>query len=84
MRLYLIAGKLNIRGGVVQSDRPLRKEKAPRGRPPKPASDARSRRVVTFLTEEEFEQISAMAHREDLTISATAHQLLLKAFSAAD
>jgi len=48
-----------------------------RGRPPKPAEEARSRRTVTFLTELEYQQLLDIARRDDLSISAAAYKLLV-------
>ena len=47
-----------------------------RGRPPKPAEEARSRRTVTFLTEDEYLQLVDIANRNNISVSAAAHKLL--------
>jgi hypothetical protein len=47
-----------------------------RGRPPFTPSVRRDRRVVTFLTEHEFNQLSALATENCKTLSATAHRLI--------
>lgn len=49
-----------------------------RGRPLKPAEEARSRRTVTFLTEEEYRQLVDIARRNDISVSAAAHKLLVQ------
>lgn len=49
-----------------------------RGRPPKPAAEARSRRAVTFLTESEYSALADMARLNNMSISAFAHRLLSK------
>jgi hypothetical protein len=50
-----------------------------RGRPPKPAEEARSRRTVTFLTEGEYSRLVDIAREENMSISAMAHKLLSQA-----
>jgi len=42
----------------------------------------RSRRVVTFLTEDEFAQLNDLAARGNLSMSAITHKLLTEAFNA--
>lgn len=52
---------------------------APRlGRPPKLSEEARSRRTVTFLTEDEYDKLEEVAKRNKLSISAAAHKLLIQ------
>jgi hypothetical protein len=47
-----------------------------RGRPPLKPTVRRDRRVVTFLTEQEFNQLSAVATENGKTLSATAHRMI--------
>ena len=47
-----------------------------RGRPPSPPETSRSQRVVTFVTQSEFEQLSELALTEDKPLSTTVYQLL--------
>ena len=51
----------------------------PLGRRPKPRAQARSRRVVTFVTESEFAALEHIAEREDRSLSAVTHRLLVRA-----
>jgi hypothetical protein len=48
------------------------------GRPPSPPEEARSQRVVTFVTQAELEQLQGIAESRQLALSATVHQLLAK------
>ena len=52
------------------------------GRPPKPTEEARSRRTVTFLTESEYGQLADIAERNNLSISAVAHKLLIQSINS--
>jgi hypothetical protein len=52
------------------------------GRPPKPVEEARSRRTVTFLTESEYRQLVDIARRNNLSISAVAHKLLIQSINS--
>ncbi len=54
----------------------------PLGRPPMPVEEARTRRTVTFLTEEEYGKLVEIAKRNNMSISALAHQLLMQSMSA--
>ena len=56
--------------------------KASPGRPPKPQEQARSRRTVTFLTEEEYSRLADIARRNNMSISSVAHQLLMQSINA--
>ena len=47
-----------------------------RGRPPVPPEQARSHRVVTFVTNSELSQLQSMSNEMDTTLSATIHRLL--------
>ena len=52
------------------------------GRPPKPQEKARSRRTVTFLTESEYSRLADIARRNNLSISAAAHKLLIQSINS--
>ena len=52
------------------------------GRPPKPVEEARTRRTVTFLTENEYSKLESIAHRNNMSISATTHKLLLQSIQS--
>jgi len=52
------------------------------GRPPKSAGEARSRRTVTFLTADEYRKLEDIAHRNELSISAAAHKLLIQSINS--
>ena len=54
----------------------------PLGRPPKPAEEARSRRTVTFLTNSEYHKLVDIARRNNLSISAVAHKLLIQSINS--
>jgi hypothetical protein len=56
-------------------------QKLPLGRPPMPVEEARKRRTVTFLTESEYEKLSEFARRDNTSISALAHKLLIKSIN---
>jgi hypothetical protein len=59
-------------------------ETAPRplGRPPMPVEEARTRRTVTFLTDEEYRRVVEIAKRNNMSISALAHKLLIQSISS--
>lgn len=59
------------RGGDVSAD----SKKMP-GRPPLPSSKARRRRIVTFVTDHEFDELRAIAGMESASLSYTMYQLL--------
>jgi len=46
------------------------------GRPPFPPGKTRSQRVVTFVTEAQFEQLQQLADRKDIAVSATVYQII--------
>lgn len=46
------------------------------GRPRLPEAMRRDQRVVSFLTDDEFERLQERAAAEGLTLSATIHQIL--------
>jgi hypothetical protein len=50
--------------------------------PSKPSEEARSRRTVTFLSEEEYEKVQEVATRNGLSISAVAHKLLVQSLNS--
>jgi hypothetical protein len=52
-----------------------------RGRPPKPPEEVRIRRTVTFLTENEYSKLVEIARRNDMSISALAHKLLIQSMN---
>lgn len=54
------------------------------GRPPKPVAEARTRRTVTFLTEGEYDRLVAIAQRNNMSISALAHKLLIQSICSWD
>ncbi len=47
-----------------------------RGRPPGAPESIRHRRVVTLVTDAEFEQLTKIADENDKSVSATAHQII--------
>ncbi len=47
-----------------------------RGRPPAPEGTARSRRVVTFVTEGEFDLLQRWADSRDVPLSSLVYELL--------
>ena len=49
------------------------------GRPRLPETDARSERVVTFLTPPEHQRLSELAQRSKQSLSATCHELIVQA-----
>ncbi|MEH6516142.1 MAG: hypothetical protein V7742_05635 [Halioglobus sp.] len=51
------------------------------GRPAKPVEEARTRRTVTFLTEAEYSQLLEISHRNNMSISALAHKLLIQSLN---
>ena len=55
---------------------------ARRGRPPAPAGVARNNRLVTFVTNGEFDRIKALAQGNNLAVSAMLHQLVRAGLSA--
>ena len=53
-----------------------RNESRRAGRPRSQPELTRSHRLVTFLTEPEFEQLAMMAAREERSLSSTAHRII--------
>jgi hypothetical protein len=58
-------------GGAVSADN----KKMP-GRPPLPSSKARSKRIVTFVTEHELDELKEIAGKESASLSYTMYQLI--------
>ncbi len=56
--------------------------KIQRGRPAGPADRVRSHRLVTFVTEAEFDRMSQLANADNKSLSATAYDLLIHALSS--
>jgi hypothetical protein len=54
----------------------------PLGRPPLKEGEARRRRTVTFLTDSEFEKLSQIARRNNMSISSLAHKLLIQSLNS--
>jgi len=48
----------------------------PMGRPPKPAGTGRNKRVVTFVTEDEYAELKALARDESLSLSALCNDIV--------
>lgn len=46
------------------------------GRPPLPSSKARRKRIVTFVTDHEFDELKAIAGKKSASLSYTMYQLL--------
>jgi hypothetical protein len=51
----------------------------PMGRPPKPAGTGRNRRVVTFVTENEYAELKALASDGSLSLSALCNDMVTTA-----
>lgn len=49
------------------------------GRPRLPISDARSERVVTFLTPPEYQRLTELANQSEQSLSAQCHDLIAEA-----
>ena len=49
------------------------------GRPPAPPETVRKNRIVTFVTDEEFEKLERLAERSDQSLSAAVYELLARA-----
>jgi len=47
-----------------------------RGRPVRPPEEARSHRVVTFVTQRELEALERIAEAEDRSLSAVVHRII--------
>jgi hypothetical protein len=50
-----------------------------RGRPPDPVEAVRSHRIVSYLTSAEFRALSSVAERDNKSLSATVHEILMSA-----
>ena len=55
-----------------------------RGRPPSPPGVSRNHRVVTFVNDEQFEQLHKLARETRGTLSTTVYQLLCQSLNEAD
>ena len=51
------------------------------GRPPAPPGEARSHRLVTFVTEDEFQEIRSIADAKGLSLSSACHRILTENLS---
>jgi hypothetical protein len=49
------------------------------GRPPKPPGTERNRRVVTFVTEDEYAELKALARDGSLSLSAVCNDMVTTA-----
>ena len=49
-----------------------------RGRPPSPPGVSRNHRVVTFVTDAEYQRLHELAHAQDETLSMATYKLLAK------
>jgi len=49
------------------------------GRPPKPAGTGRNRRVATFVTEDEYAELKALARDWSLSLSALSSDMITTA-----
>ena len=49
-----------------------------RGRPARPVEEARSHRVVTFVTARELEGLEQIAQAEDRSLSAVVHRIVAR------
>ena len=49
------------------------------GRPPKPAGAGRNRRVVTFVTEDEYAELKALAADGSISLSALCNEMVTTA-----
>jgi hypothetical protein len=54
------------------------------GRPPKPKNEARSERVVTFVTPDQLENLKGIATAEGSSISSVVHHMLASALTEDD
>jgi hypothetical protein len=55
-----------------------------RGRPPEPTERVRSRRIVTYVTDDEFRGIAIIADRQNRSLSAVVHEILVSALNRPD
>ena len=46
------------------------------GRPPLPSEEVRSKRVVTFVTQDEYARLNSMAHADNKSISSLCHTMI--------
>lgn len=54
------------------------------GRPPSPPGEVRGKRVVTFLTDDEFESVRVGAEQEQISLSRYLHDLVLEGMKHQD
>ena len=69
-----IVGNINLVDDRLLMSR-LDSVRKTRGRPPLPAGKARTRRLVTFLTEVQYAQLECIADERQLTLSALLHEI---------
>jgi hypothetical protein len=55
-----------------------------RGRPPAPVERVRSRRIVTYVTDDEFLAIATIADCQSRSLSAVVHEILLSVLNGPD
>ena len=48
------------------------------GRPPHPPESVRGNRVVTFVTDAEYEKLERLAERSDRSLSAAVYEILAR------
>lgn len=58
------------------NDRNDRTNRRRLGRPPKPPDEVRSRRVVSFVTRDQFNSLVTMAENRGESVSAAIHRIL--------
>jgi len=49
------------------------------GRPPKPAGTGRNRRIVTFVTEDDYAELKALARDRGISLSALCNDMITTA-----
>ena len=60
----------------VDRDNAQRAQRPRRGRPTRAPEEARSHRVVTFVTERELTALEQIAQEEDRSLSAVVHRII--------
>ena len=72
------SGPLSFGAPPIRTERkqPRVTKRAKRGRPSEAQEKARSKRVVTFVTERELECLEQIADKEDRSLSAVVHRIL--------
>ena len=48
------------------------------GRPPLPKDTVRSKRIVTFFTQDEYDKLQKLAFSQEKSLSATCHDLIVQ------